>query len=117
MAEHADMDGLLERWSSQARKGYLELLLLARLSAGRAYGYEIVAGLKRAPGFEALAEGTVYPVLTRMKKDGLVEAEWVAEETGPPRKYYTLTPFGRQALARMRALWAEMGDVLKEQAQ
>ena len=115
MTSVTDLDGVLERWSSQARKGYLELLLLTRLSAGRAYGYEIVASLKTAPGFEQLAEGTVYPVLTRMKKDGLVTAEWVAEDTGPPRKYYTVTQSGHAALERMRAIWISMGETLKGQ--
>ncbi|MHA6288934.1 PadR family transcriptional regulator [Maricaulis sp. CAU 1757] len=106
---------VLERWISQARKGYFELLLLARINAGRAYGYEIVAALKQAPGFGQLAEGTVYPVLARMKKDGLVTAEWVAEETGPPRKYYTITQSGRQVLTRMRDTWRRMTEVLESQ--
>ncbi|WP_203295014.1 PadR family transcriptional regulator [Maricaulis parjimensis] len=110
-----DMDEILERWSSQARKGYFEMLLLARLQAGRAYGYQIVASLKQAPGFENLAEGTVYPVLTRMKKDGLVTAEWVAEETGPPRKYYTVTELGARTLDAMTRIWRRMDDVLSAQ--
>jgi len=115
MAEQADIEDVIERWSSQARKGYLEMLLLARLQAGRAYGYQIVASLKQAPGFEKLAEGTVYPVLTRMKKDGLVTAEWVAEDTGPPRKYYTTTIMGSETLERMKAIWVEMSTVLNTQ--
>jgi len=110
-----DLNSVLERWSSQARKGYLEMLLLARLKAGRAYGYEIVSALKLAPGFEHLAEGTVYPVLTRMKKDALVTAEWVAEDTGPPRKYYTITPTGTLALDSMRTTWNRMTDILDAQ--
>ncbi|OLF71825.1 hypothetical protein AWH62_11865 [Maricaulis sp. W15] len=115
MVGKTDNDDVLERWISQARKGYFEMLLLARVSAGRAYGYQIVASLKHAPGFESLAEGTVYPVLSRMKKDGLVTAEWVAEETGAPRKYYTITDRGAAALARMRAVWTRMGEVLDAQ--
>ncbi len=115
MADADPIDDILERWSSQARKGYFEMLLLARVSAGRAYGYQIVASLKHAPGFANLAEGTVYPVLSRMKKDGLVTAEWVAEETGAPRKYYTITERGRQTLDRMRQVWTRMGDVLNAQ--
>lgn len=106
---------MLERWSSQARKGYLEMLLLARLGAGRTYGYQIVASLKLAPGFEKLAEGTVYPVLARMKKDGLVTAEWVTEEKGAPRKYFAITPLGVRALKHMKAVWADMSAVLDAQ--
>ncbi|MEE2566322.1 PadR family transcriptional regulator [Hyphobacterium marinum] len=108
-------DDVLERWISQARKGYFEMLLLSRLQAGRAYGYQIVASLKRAPGFEALAEGTIYPVLARMKKDGLVTAEWVATDAGAPRKYYTTTAFGADVLTEMRRVWKRMGDVLDNQ--
>ena len=115
MAEAVEIEDVIERWSSQARKGYLELLLLARLKAARAYGYQIVSSLKQAPGFEGLAEGTVYPVLSRMKKDGLVTAEWIAEETGAPRKYYTMTPAGLAALERMKSVWLRMGEVLAEQ--
>ena len=115
MPEPTDIEEIIERWNSQARKGYFEMLLLARLQAGRAYGYQIVASLKQAPGFETLAEGTVYPVLTRMKKDGLVTAEWVAEDTGPPRKYYTTTAFGAEVLARMKAVWDRMNKVLGSQ--
>ncbi|WP_297731311.1 PadR family transcriptional regulator [uncultured Maricaulis sp.] len=110
-----EMEDILDRWSSQARKGYFEMLLLARLNAGRAYGYQIVAALKQAPGFENLAEGTVYPVLTRMKKDGLVTAEWVAEDTGPPRKYYTVTELGARTLDAMQGIWRRMDEVLLAQ--
>jgi PadR family transcriptional regulator PadR len=115
MNDTSDLDMIIERWSSQARKGYFEMLLLARLSAGRAYGYQIVSSLKLAPGFANLAEGTVYPALSRMKKDGLVTAEWVAEETGAPRKYYTTTPLGAAVLARMKETWVRMGEVLNAQ--
>ncbi len=115
MSDTPMIEDVLERWNSQARKGYFEMLLLARLQAGRAYGYQIVASLKQAPGFEKLAEGTVYPVLARMKKDGLVTAEWVAEETGAPRKYYTTTVFGAEVLARMKSVWTRMGEVLDDQ--
>ncbi|WP_417490703.1 PadR family transcriptional regulator [Maricaulis sp.] len=115
MADKTDKAGVLERWISQARKGYFEMLLLARLQAGRAYGYQVVASLKQVPGFENLAEGTVYPVLTRMKNDGLVTAEWVAEDSGAPRKYYTTTPFGADVLKDMKSIWAAMGEALDAQ--
>jgi len=115
MADSTEMAGILERWSSQARKGYFEMLLLARLQTGSAYGYQIVTSLKQAPGFEKLAEGTVYPVLARMKKDDLVTSEWVTEDTGSPRKYYATTPFGTEVLIKMKEVWARMGDVLDAQ--
>ena len=115
MADQTDKAGVLERWVSQARKGYFEMLLLTRLQAGRAYGYHIVASLKQVPGFENLAEGTVYPVLTRMKNDGLVTAEWVAEDSGAPRKYYTTTQSGAEVLADMKTIWSAMSAALDAQ--
>lgn len=115
MADETDKAGVLERWVSQARKGYFEMLLLTRLQAGRAYGYQIVASLKQVPGFENLAEGTVYPVLTRMKNDGLVTAEWVAEDSGAPRKYYTTTQSGAEVLADMKTIWSAMSAALDTQ--
>lgn len=115
MADQTDKAGVLERWVSQARKGYFEMLLLTRLQAGRAYGYQIVASLKQVPGFENLAEGTVYPVLTRMKNDGLVTAEWVAEDSGAPRKYYTTTQSGAEVLADMKTIWSAMSAALDAQ--
>lgn len=108
-----ETDAVLERWSSQARKGYLEMALLRRLKSGRTYGYELIAGLKRFPGFDKLAEGTVYPVLSRMKADGLVAAEWRAEDAGAPRKYYEITPRGEAVLERMLAIWGRMTEALE----
>lgn len=104
-------DGL-ERWSAQARKGYFELLLLTHLANERTYGYALVAKLRQAPGFADLAEGTVYPVLARLKADGFITAEWVTEDTGPPRKYYAATAEGRAVLARMRTIWTSMNAAL-----
>lgn len=110
-AEFLVSDGL-ERWSAQARKGYFELLLLTHLAAERTYGYALVAKLREAPGFAHLAEGTVYPVLARLKADGFITAEWVTEETGPPRKYYAATADGRAVLTRMRRVWTSMNAAL-----
>ncbi|HAQ34087.1 MAG: PadR family transcriptional regulator [Maricaulis sp.] len=102
----------LERWSAQARKGYFELLLLTHLAQGRTYGYALVALLRQAPGFEDLAEGTVYPVLARLRAEGFISAEWVTEDSGTPRKYYAVTEDGRDALVRMRSVWTSMNAAL-----
>lgn len=110
-AETFVSDGL-ERWSAQARKGYFELLLLTHLARKRTYGYALVAKLRQTPGFAELAEGTVYPVLARLKADGFITAEWVTEETGPPRKYYVATDEGRAVLTRMRDIWTSMNAAL-----
>ena len=104
-------DGL-ERWSAQARKGYFELLLLTHLARERTYGYALVALLRQASGFEDLAEGTVYPVLARLRSEGFITAEWVTEDSGTPRKYYAVTDTGRVALSRMRSVWTSMNAAL-----
>ncbi|MFZ5615770.1 MAG: PadR family transcriptional regulator [Pseudomonadota bacterium] len=105
-------DEAFESWCSQVRKGLLELALLTRLARGRAYGYELVAGLKRHPAFADLVEGTIYPVLARLKGDGYLDAEWVAADGGPARKYYSITKSGRAMLRRMTDRWAEIQSAL-----
>jgi PadR family transcriptional regulator PadR len=99
----------LANWTTQMRKGLLELCVLATLKGRRLYGYDIV---KRLSGIDALVmgEGTVYPILSRFKKEGLVETTLVESPEGPARKYYQLTPRGRLLLAKMLAAWAEVRD-------
>src|SRR3569832_195905 len=101
-----DDNGKVERWESQFRKGCLELATLATLLEGRLYGLEILRKLERSPTI-AIGEGTVYPILSRLKKDGLVDSEWVEAEAGHPRKYYRLTKAGRARLRDMAAFWQE----------
>ncbi len=103
----------LERWNSQLRKGVFELLVLGRLERARSYGYALIADLKRDAGMEDIAEGTLYPVLSRLKSDGFVTAEWVAAEEGAPRKYYAITEEGRRALAHMRAAWMRIDNAVQ----
>lgn len=94
-----------ENWEAQVRKGSLELAILAILWQGRGYGLEILRNLEEGVSL-VMAEGTVYPILARLKADGLVTSEWVeSEEGGHPRKYYALTPLGRQR-ARSMARYA-----------
>jgi PadR family transcriptional regulator PadR len=84
-----------ERRVTQLRKGILELAVMAVLYHDRHYGYSLVRVLSEA-GSISLKEGTVYPILGRLDRDGLVRSEWVESAQGPPRKYYALTPAGRQ---------------------
>ncbi|KGN33169.1 PadR family transcriptional regulator [Knoellia sinensis KCTC 19936] len=88
----------------QMLKGVLGLLLLSMLSTGENYGYGIVTQL-RAVGFDDLAEGTVYPGLTRLEAAGLLESHLVRSDSGPARKYYRLTSAGRAELTLRRAAW------------
>jgi PadR family transcriptional regulator PadR len=84
-----------ERRITQLRKGILELAVMGVLYHGRHYGYSLVRVLS-ASGSIALKEGTIYPILGRLDRDGLVRSEWVESDQGPPRKYYALTAAGRQ---------------------
>ena len=84
-----------ERRITQLRKGILELAVMGVLYRERHYGYSLVRVLSEA-GSISLKEGTIYPILGRLDRDGLVRSEWVESPQGPPRKYYSLAPAGRQ---------------------
>jgi PadR family transcriptional regulator PadR len=81
---------------TQLRKGILELAILGALARGRHYGYSLVRTIAGDSDID-LTEGTIYPILGRLAKEGLVQSEWVESSQGPPRKYYTLTPKGEEA--------------------
>jgi PadR family transcriptional regulator PadR len=87
----------------QLKKGVLELCVLALLSRGDTYGYEIASRL--ANGIE-MGEGTVYPLMRRMQADGLVDTYLKESTAGPPRKYYKLTAPGRESFAAQKSEWS-----------
>ncbi|HZB89216.1 MAG TPA: PadR family transcriptional regulator [Terracidiphilus sp.] len=93
-----------DRWEAQLRKGALEMAALACLWQGRLYGLEIIRLLESQSNL-VVAEGTVYPILNRLKEDGLLASEWVEAEAGHPRKYYALTAAGRRRLRQMAEAW------------
>lgn len=96
-------------WARELKKGSIQLCLLAMLSQGRKYGFEIIKELRRrSGGYYDLAEGTLYPALHRLQKQGLLASERVMQEDRPPRKYYTLTAEGRRALVNARQEWELM---------
>jgi PadR family transcriptional regulator, regulatory protein PadR len=111
-----------ENWRSQLRKGWLELAILATLWNGRLYGLDILRRLENDSDL-IVAEGTIYPVLNRLKDDGVVRAEWEESESGHPRKYYSLTPVGRrrtltmahESAEFMRQMTGLLGPLLKEE--
>jgi len=94
-----------EKWEVQLRKGSLELAILASLWDGRLYGLEILRHLESRSEL-VVVEGTAYPLLNRLRALGLVESEWVESDQGHPRKYYKLTPTGRQRALEMSRIWA-----------
>lgn len=95
-----------EKWEVQLRKGTLELVILAALRGRTLYGLEL---LKRLQSFKstAISEGTLYPLLERLKRDALVDAKWVQEGENRPRKYYTLTAIGEQKLDDLIMIWRQ----------
>jgi PadR family transcriptional regulator PadR len=95
-----------EKWEVQLRKGSLELAILAALWNGRLYGLEILRELESKSDL-IVVEGTVYPLLNRLRALALVESEWVESDSGHPRKYYRLTPAGRQRALEMARIWAK----------
>ena len=97
---------LAEKWEAQLRKGCLEMAVMAALAPGKSYGLEILRTLESHSRL-VLSEGTIYPILNRLREDGLVEAEWVESDSGHPRKYYSLTEKGRQRACWMAKTWLE----------
>lgn len=97
----------MARNDSQLLKGVLPLLLLSILSDAEDYGYSVVVRLQDL-GFESLAEGTVYPALSRMESKGLLTSRLVKSESGPARKYYQPTKDGAAELAAASAAWQDL---------
>jgi PadR family transcriptional regulator, regulatory protein PadR len=96
-----------DNWTTQLRKGVLELCILNIIGRSRVYGYDIVKQLR---GVDALVvrEGTIYPILSRLKRDGLVRTSLEESSAGPARKYYELTRRGEQQLVEMNTYWNQL---------
>lgn len=94
---------------SQLRRGVLEFCVLALLRDEERYGFEIVRALSQADGL-VTTEGTLYPLLGRLRKEGVVETTWRESPSGPPRRYYRLTPGGRSLLTAFAAEWMRFRD-------
>jgi PadR family transcriptional regulator, regulatory protein PadR len=103
------IDAEVARWETQLRKGSLGLAVLATLAESELYGLEILQRLEEAAGF-SVPEGTIYPLLQRLKDSGFVEARWVDAQRGHPRKYYRLTGGGRRFLQRIADRWSEFAQ-------
>lgn len=95
-----------ENTKAQMRKGVLELCILSILSQGDAYPTEIIDKLKETK--LVVVEGTLYPLLTRLKNTGLLAYRWEESTSGPPRKYYKLTEIGEQYLKEVQQSWVEL---------
>lgn len=96
----------LDTWREQLRRGGLDLAILLAVTPGTRYGLEIIQYLEEFTDL-VVTEGTIYPILARLTRDGLLKAEWTAAEGPHPRKYYRLTERGRRRLDEMVGQWKE----------
>jgi PadR family transcriptional regulator PadR len=103
----ASQDALL----AQMRRGTLQYCVLALLAEEERYGFDLVRGLADMDGM-VTSEGTIYPLLSRLRRDGLVESTWQESPAGPPRRYYQLTDAGRAALETFRVEWRRFRDAV-----
>lgn len=102
----------IENTKAQMRKGILEFCILSILSDGEHYPSEIIERLKSAKLI--VVEGTLYPLLTRIKNDGLLSYRWEESQSGPPRKYYKLTPIGEKFLKELKETWDELSTAVNK---
>lgn len=102
-----------DEWSPQLRRGVLEFCVLALLQGGERYGFELVRALSDVDGL-VTSEGTLYPLLGRLRRDGVVDTSWRESPSGPPRRYYALTPSGRSTLASFVEEWTHFRDGVDE---
>ncbi|MFU8840697.1 MAG: PadR family transcriptional regulator [Nitriliruptoraceae bacterium] len=103
--------GAREQTLRQLRRGVLPHAVLAALARQERYGFELVRLLTEEHGF-AISEGTIYPLLSRLRRDGLVQTSWRESDAGPPRRYYRLTRDGRLALDGFRTEWRSFRDAV-----
>jgi PadR family transcriptional regulator, regulatory protein PadR len=104
-------DSNVENTKSQMRKGVLEYCILSLLHRGDSYASSLLTELKEAKML--VVEGTLYPLLTRQKNQGLLSYRWEESPQGPPRKYYSITEKGKEALAEMDAAWKEVVESIE----
>ena len=94
----------MSTWVTQLRKGLMELCILNFLQHGESYGYEILQSLQTVEAL-VVTDSTVYPILTRLKKEGYLKVRIEASTSGPPRRYFSITSLGKQRLKEMNAYW------------
>lgn len=104
----------IDEWRSQLKRGTLEFCVLLMIAQGECYGYEIISRLEKRP-ILAAKESTIYPLLRRLLREGLLSSAWRESAEGlPPRKYYTITERGRSYLEAMEAEWAALLSAIDE---
>lgn len=101
----------IENTTAQMRKGILEFCILSLISGRDLYTSEILESLKN--GKMVVVEGTVYPLLTRLKNADLLQYRWEESTSGPPRKYYSITTKGKSFLSELQQVWNELNKAVK----
>jgi PadR family transcriptional regulator PadR len=96
---------------AQLRRGVLEFCVLSLLRHEELYGFDLVRRLSEVDGM-VISEGTIYPLLSRLRRQGWVTTRWVESESGPPRRYYGLAPDGRAALQDFVVEWQRFRDAV-----
>jgi PadR family transcriptional regulator PadR len=100
----------IENSKAQMKKGILEYCILSIISRGEAYASDIIDEMKEAKLL--VVEGTLYPLLSRLKNDNLLSYNWVESKSGPPRKYYQLTEEGKLVMTELEATWNELAEAV-----
>jgi len=103
----------LDNWTTQLRKGLLELCIVNLLARGEVYGYDLVKQMGQVPGL-VVTEGTIYPLMSRLKKAGILSTRLEESSTGPARKYYSLAREGHRLRTTMNAYWHELTKGISE---
>ncbi|MDA9183557.1 PadR family transcriptional regulator [Flavobacteriaceae bacterium] len=101
----------IENTTAQMRKGILEFCILSLISGKDLYTTEILDTLKK--GKMLVVEGTIYPLLTRLKNANLLQYHWEESTSGPPRKYYSITPKGEEFLSKLKTVWNELNEAVQ----
>lgn len=101
----------IENTTAQMRKGILEFCILSLISGRDLYTSEILEALKNRKML--VVEGTIYPLLTRLKNASLLQYRWEESTSGPPRKYYSITAEGEAFLAELQTVWKELNQAVK----
>lgn len=110
------MQKFIGNWATQVRKGILELSILNAVRSERLYGYALVRKLETIPGL-VVSEGTIYPLLSRLEREGWVDSSLEPSPDGPARKYYRLTPEGEAVLEEMNRRWSSVVSGLERLRQ
>ncbi|WP_316800178.1 PadR family transcriptional regulator [Pedobacter frigidisoli] len=106
-------DSFITNWKSQLKKGTLTFIILNILHENEFYGYELIEQLRKHAKMD-IAEGTLYPLMNRLKTEELVSSKWVEQGTGIPRKYYSLTESGKNILREMNSYWNHLQTITQK---